>query len=110
MAQQQLKHWLVTIPVTITDANLAASTRPSHIQHLKALCDQGTILFSGPTLKEHPKQGQAAAAITGTVFVIKAESEEQVREIAKDNPFAKVGIWDVAAATVVPYILALTSG
>jgi uncharacterized protein YciI len=106
MQQEQQHHWVMSIPATTTDMNLLNATRPSHIAHLKSLCEQGTIVFSGPTLKEHPKQDQAPV-IVGSVLVIKADTEEEVRQYARENPFAKAGIWSVDAATVQPFILAL---
>ena len=107
MSQQP--HWLITIPAKITNPQLAQETRPSHIAHMKSLFDSGTIIFSGPTLKEHPKEPGQPPAITGSVWVIKAGSEDEVRQHARENPFAKVGIWDVKAAEVRPFILALGS-
>jgi uncharacterized protein YciI len=99
-------HWHVTIPVTITDMNLFLETRPSHIAHLKTLVDAGTLVMSGPTIKEHPKEGQAPV-VTGSIWIAKAGTAEEVRGAARENPFAKVGIWDVDQAKVEPFILAM---
>ncbi|KAF2676692.1 hypothetical protein K458DRAFT_396730 [Lentithecium fluviatile CBS 122367] len=107
MQQDQQHHWIISIPATITDMNLFKETRPSHIAHLKSLCEEGTIVLSGPTLNEHPKEQDRAPIITGSVWVIKAGTEEEVRQHARENPFAKVGIWSVDAATVQPFVLAL---
>jgi uncharacterized protein YciI len=106
MAAQQLPHWHVTIPVTIADINVFLETRPSHVAHLKTLVDAGTLVMSGPTIKEHPKEG-AAPVVTGGIWIAKAGTAEEVREAARENPFAKVGIWDVDAARVEPFILAV---
>jgi uncharacterized protein YciI len=99
-------HWHVTIPVTISDINIFTETRPSHFAHLKSLVDQGIIVVTGPKIKEHPKEGQAPI-VTGSIWIAKAGSAEEVRDAARENPFAKVGIWDVDAATVEPFILVL---
>jgi uncharacterized protein YciI len=105
MAAQQ-PHWHVSIPVTISDINVFLETRPSHVAHLKSLVDAGTLIMSGPTIKEHPKEGQAPV-VTGSIWIAKAGSAEEVRDAARENPFAKVGIWDVDKAKVEPFMLVL---
>lgn len=103
----QRYHWIISIPATISNTDLLEETRPSHIAHLMSLYEDGTIVLGGPTMREHPKEQIQTPTITGSVLVFNAETEEDVKQYARENPFAKVGIWNVDAAIVQPFFLAL---
>ncbi|KAI0382680.1 hypothetical protein F5Y04DRAFT_279456 [Hypomontagnella monticulosa] len=91
--------------VQITDKPGMLSTRVSNVQahmaRLKGLVESDTIVMSGPTLTAHPKAGEGLA-INGSAWLVRANSEEEVRAIVADDIYAKLGVWDLDNVTITP--------
>ncbi|KAF2151289.1 hypothetical protein K461DRAFT_280082 [Myriangium duriaei CBS 260.36] len=59
--------------------------------------------MGGPTLSSQPSSHEdGLSKITGSIHVIKAASEEEVWELLRADPYAKLGIWDMDNAVVTP--------
>lgn len=99
--------WLFEIPVHANDRGAWLDNREAHVAHLKPYIDDGTIIFAGPTLLAHPKSPEDGMAVTGSVMLFKAGSAEEVRGILKENPFVKIGVWDMESAKVSPFLCVL---
>jgi len=54
---------------------------PEHRTYLQRRYDEGVMLFSGPK-----------ASRDGEVLVIRAESDEWIKEFIKDEPYHKLGV------------------
>ena len=96
--------WLVQI----TDKPGVLQTRflhgAEHMAYHKPNRDAGRLIFSGPTLKAHPTAGSGPLEVTGSVLVFRLSGgEEDVREILRNDPLAKAGVWDLEGATVTPF-------
>ena len=61
-------------------------TRPEHLAYLNALNADGKLGFAGPFLGDDGKP-------TGSLVVVKAETIEEARRIAADDPYAKAGLF-----------------
>ncbi|WPE21755.1 YciI-like protein [Shinella zoogloeoides] len=61
-------------------------TRPEHLAYLNALNADGKLGFAGPFLGDDGKP-------TGSLVVVKAETIEDARRIAADDPYAKAGLF-----------------
>jgi len=61
-------------------------TRPEHVAYLEALNAQGRLGFAGPFLRDDGKPN-------GSLVVVKAETIEEAREIAANDPYAKAGLF-----------------
>jgi uncharacterized protein YciI len=98
-----LHDWLVQLP----DKSGVLPTRmqhlAAHMQHNKPNVEAGTIVMSGPTLSSHPKSAGEGLAMTGSVMLWRAASEEEVWRSLKEDPYAREGVWDLDKATVTPY-------
>jgi uncharacterized protein len=103
----QVYDWLVQTPANADDLESRINTRPAHLEHNKPLIAAGKLVFGGPSLAAHPKTADEDLAITGSVMMIRAGSEEEVRQMVRDDPYAKVGFWDAEAAVITPFRCAL---
>ena len=61
-------------------------TRPEHLAYLNALNADGKLAFAGPFLGDDGKP-------TGSLVVVKAETIEDARTIAANDPYAKAGLF-----------------
>ncbi|EYR79694.1 YciI-like protein [Shinella sp. 838] len=61
-------------------------TRPDHLAYLTGLNVDGKLAFAGPFLGDDGKP-------TGSLVVVKAETIEEARQIAENDPYAKAGLF-----------------
>ena len=61
-------------------------TRPDHVAYLNALDADGKLAFAGPFLGDDGKP-------VGSLVVVKAETIEEARQIAANDPYAKAGLF-----------------
>nr|WP_298100654.1 YciI-like protein [uncultured Shinella sp.] len=61
-------------------------TRPDHVAYLNDLNASGKLAFAGPFLGDDGKP-------TGSLVVVKAETIEEARQIAANDPYAKAGLF-----------------
>ncbi len=61
-------------------------TRPEHLDYLNALNAEGRLAFAGPFVGDDGKP-------TGSLVVVAAETIEEAREIAANDPYAKAGLF-----------------
>ena len=61
-------------------------TRPDHLAYLNGLNADGKLAFAGPFLGDDGKP-------TGSLVVVKAETIEEARQIADNDPYAKAGLF-----------------
>ncbi|KAJ5930362.1 hypothetical protein N7466_005855 [Penicillium verhagenii] len=102
MSAPQLYDWLVQTPANAEDLENRINTRPAHLEHNKPLIEGGILVWGGPSLAKHPQAPGDELLVTGSVMCIRAESEEAVRAIIRNDPYAKVGFWNAEAAVVTP--------
>jgi uncharacterized protein YciI len=65
-----------------TDASKIAATRPAHRVYLKNLLDSDHIVISGPFADDR-----------GGLLVYEADSQQEVEEMIRNDPFAKEGVF-----------------
>ncbi|KAJ5361601.1 hypothetical protein N7541_002445 [Penicillium brevicompactum] len=102
MASPRLYDWLVQTPANPDDLETRINTRPEHLAHNKPLIEAGILAWGGPSLAAHPHATGDEFLITGSVQCFRAESEKAVRDLIRNDPYAKVGFWDVENAIVTP--------
>jgi len=94
--------WLVQIPDHPSSLEKRLAVRAAHLEALKPNIDSGTVVFGGATLSKQPAEGEVLD-MTGSVMLIKAESEEKVREFLRGDAYTKGGAWDVDKAKIWPF-------
>ncbi len=65
--------------------DLRLKTRASHLEYLENLGDN--LIFAGPFLDEEEKPN-------GSLVVIRAQNLEKAKEIAKNDPYNKAGLFE----------------
>ncbi|EWG54264.1 hypothetical protein FVEG_12522 [Fusarium verticillioides 7600] len=98
----ELKEYLVIIP-DLPDvlAKRQVLLKP-HNQDAAPLVKAGRVPFFGSTLAHHSAEGQQVAE-NGTVMIIKAESEEEIKEIIRKDIFTIEGVWDFGRLSIWPF-------
>ena len=62
--------------------NLRLETRPSHLEYLKGV----DILYAGPLLDENSE-------MCGSLIVVNASNLEEAKEISRNDPYFKAGLF-----------------
>lgn len=95
--------WLVHIPDYPDVLEKRLEVRPSHIGDLKPDLQSGKIVFGGATLKKQPTEKDETLSMSGSVMLIKANTEEEVVERIKADAYTKGGVFDVSKMTIWPF-------
>lgn len=96
------REWLVTIPDHPNALDKRMAARPAHLNNLKPRIDAGQVVFGGAMLAKQPAEGESPQMV-GSVMLVKADSEEEVRKLLEGDEYTKGGAWDVAKATIQPF-------
>lgn len=102
MASSPKYEWLVTVPDKPSALQKRLAARPAHLTQLNPRIDAGQVVFGGAILGKQPGDGETPA-MEGSVLLVKADTEEEVRELINSDPYAKQGAWDVEKATIIPF-------
>lgn len=86
------------------------SNLPAHLSYNKPLIVAGQMVLSGPTLSSQPKSADEVPDMNGSVMLLKASGEEEVWEMIRENPYAKVGVWDLDRVQITPMRCAVRTG
>lgn len=74
-----------------------------HNQEAGPLVKAGRVPWFGSTLDHHGSEGEVPAE-AGTVMVIKAENDDEVKEIIKKDIFVYEGVWDFEKLQIWPFL------
>jgi uncharacterized protein len=87
--------WYAIIGQDVPDSlEKRMSVRPSHVERLQALQDQGRLLLAGPfPAADSPDPG--VAGFTGSLIVAEFASLAAAREWADADPYVKAGVYAV---------------
>ncbi|KAG9764096.1 hypothetical protein KCU73_g1114, partial [Aureobasidium melanogenum] len=100
---QPLYDWFVHLPDNPNMLQTRLENRPKHLEHNQPLMDSAKIFFGGPMLSAQPTSPEdGMTKIIGSIHVIKSASEEEVWELVKDDPYAKLEVWDMERVSVTP--------
>ena len=86
--------YLVQIPDFPNSLDKRLAVRPQHLKDITPKLQAGKIVLGGAMLSKQPKEGEAPD-MTGSVMIIKADSEEEVRGMIENDVYTKGGAWDV---------------
>ena len=94
--------WLVHIPDHPNALDKRLAVRQTHLSNLKPKIEAGIVVFGGATLSKHPSEGEGPD-MTGSVMLIKANTEQEVREFLENDAYTKGGAWNLKEANVWPF-------
>jgi uncharacterized protein len=108
-SSKSAKEYLVHLPDHPNSLSTRLSVRPAHLASTKPAVASGKILLGGATLSKHPEDGEAPD-MTGSVMLVTAESEEEVRRFVAEDVYSKSGVWDLEGMRVWPFRTAVRKG
>jgi uncharacterized protein len=94
--------YLVILPDHANSLQKRLAVRPKHFAGLTPHIQSGDVVFGGAILSGHPKEGETPD-MTGSAMLIKAESEEAVREWIANDAYAKGDVWNLDEAKIYPF-------
>ncbi|KAK4188038.1 hypothetical protein QBC35DRAFT_497237 [Podospora australis] len=99
--------WLVVIPDFPGANEKRLEVRPQHFGGLRPCVDSGLYKMGGAVLHE-PPQGTDPTnfSFAGSTIVISASSREEIKEVLRNDIYAKEGVWDVENAQMWPFLCA----
>ncbi|KAF9774655.1 Aspartate kinase fub3 [Fusarium sp. DS 682] len=100
----ELKEYLVHVP-DLADvlAKRKVLLKP-HNDNAAPLVKAGRVPWFGSTLAHHSAEGQQIAE-NGTVMIMKAESEEEIKDIIRQDIFTIEEVWDFDNLKIWPFVL-----
>lgn len=95
--------WLVRLPDHPNVLATRIENRPLHLSHNKPHFESGKIAFGGPIYSSQPKDLEDGfKKIIGSIHLCKAATEEEVWEMVRDDPYAKLGVWNLDEVVITP--------
>ncbi|OAL32796.1 hypothetical protein AYO20_07753 [Fonsecaea nubica] len=94
--------WLVIVPDHPNALDKRLAVRPQHLSALTPKIEAGIVVFGGATLSKHPAEGETPD-MTGSAMLIKANTEQEVKELLANDAYTKGGAWDVSKAQIFPF-------
>ncbi|KAK0708792.1 hypothetical protein B0T21DRAFT_352825 [Apiosordaria backusii] len=99
--------WLVVIPDFPAAHEKRLEVRPQHFGGLKPAVDSGLYKMGGAVLNEPPQGSDPTKfSFAGSTVVISASSREEIKEVLRNDVYAKEGVWDVENAQMWPFLCA----
>jgi hypothetical protein len=91
--------YLVQIPDFPNALDKRLAVRPQHLKDVTPKVNAGKVVMGGATLSKQPAEGEQPD-MTGSVMIIKADSEQEVRDQIEADVYTKGGAWDVKNAKI----------
>lgn len=101
--QASLRDYVVIITDIPNTTEKRTALLQRHNEESGWLLKAGRVPFFGSTLAQHNGPGESAVE-NGTVMVLKAESEDEIREIFKKDVWVEQGVWDMNTLQIFPYL------
>lgn len=86
--------YLVQIPDHPNALDKRLAVRAEHLKNISPKVQSGQVVMGGATLAKQPAEGEQPA-MTGSVMIVKADSEEEVRKLIENDVYVKGGAWDI---------------
>lgn len=95
--------WLVQIPDHAGMLQTRIANIQSHMSNTSKRLKEDVLVMAGPSFNASEVRTQRQQpSMTGSIQVVKASSEEEVYRMLSEDPFAKLGVWDLSRATLQP--------
>jgi uncharacterized protein YciI len=99
--------WLVVIPDFPGAQAKRLEVRPQHFAGLGPAKESGLYQMGGAVLNEIPPSDDPSTfSFAGSTIVIQASSREEIKEVLRQDVYAKSGVWDVENAQMWPFLCA----
>ncbi|KAJ5918167.1 hypothetical protein N7454_010542 [Penicillium verhagenii] len=99
----QENDFLVRLPDNPNVLQTRIENRSLHLTHNKPHFESGKVSFGGPIYSSQPTSLEdGMTKITGSIHLCKANTEEEVWEMIRSDPYAKLGVWNLKETVVTP--------
>lgn len=99
----QDNEFLVRLPDMSDVLETRIANRALHLMHNQQHFASGKIAFGGPFYSSQPEDGEETMSkIIGSIHLFKACTEKEVWQMIRDDPYAKLGVWDLERTVVTP--------
>ncbi|KNG85840.1 YCII-related domain protein [Aspergillus nomiae NRRL 13137] len=103
------KEFICLVPDKPDALQKRLDVRGQHLEGVRPLVANGTVVCGGGTVDSHPGPGETPS-FNGSALIVLAESEAEVRELIAKDIYARSGVWDVEKAQVIPFMCAVRVG
>ncbi|RMD41095.1 hypothetical protein DV735_g4040, partial [Chaetothyriales sp. CBS 134920] len=99
--RQNKLEFLATIPDNPNVLQTRLATRPVHLENLQ----RDKVVMGGALLSQQIKgeEGEVPQMV-GSIALVKADTEEEVLELLRNDPYNKAGVWDLSKVKIQPFI------
>ncbi|BFZ61554.1 hypothetical protein YB2330_002625 [Saitoella coloradoensis] len=87
--------WIAILPDHPGNVDKRLQHRPEHLERSKQMHAEGTKNFGGAFFDKHPV-GDEKPSFKGSITVYEADTEEEVRKMVEQDPYAVNGVWDLS--------------
>lgn len=98
----QPRQYLILISDHPGTAALRRAAQPEHIESASPLIESGHLSYFGVTFSQ-PRTSSSEPEINGSLMILHANSEQEVRRFLLNDPYTKRGVWNVASAQIRPF-------
>lgn len=102
-ATRSKQEYLIQVPDFEHTVKQRLAAKKDHIIGATPLIESKQLSFFGVTLAESAPTDTANAAINGSVMVMEASSQDEIREFLEKDAYTKAGVWDVQNAKITPF-------
>ena len=103
VGSELMREYLVLVPDFPGKLQTRVATKAAHGEGAMSMINRGRLPYFGVTLAKHAKEEETSPDINGSMMVVRAESEEVVRDFLAMDAYTMAGVWDVANAKIVPF-------
>ncbi|CAF9927060.1 MAG: hypothetical protein GOMPHAMPRED_004304 [Gomphillus americanus] len=96
-----VREWLVIIPDHQDMLEKRLEIRNKHLQDVQPRVENDMVRLGGATLGAPLEEGQPPQ-MTGSAFVLRGHTEQEVREFLEKDVYTTSGVWNLAEASFIP--------
>ncbi|KAL1960270.1 hypothetical protein VTO42DRAFT_8813 [Malbranchea cinnamomea] len=103
------KEYFVVVPDKPGMLAKRLEVRDIHLANLGPVLESGFLKVGGAIFEEHPKEGETPK-MKGSMLVVAAESEQEIRDTLSKDIYATSGVWDIENMQITPFKSAIRVG
>ncbi|KAE8349476.1 hypothetical protein BDV28DRAFT_160453 [Aspergillus coremiiformis] len=103
------KEFICLIPDKPGTLQKRLEVRNQHLEGVKPLTENGSMVLAGGMLNSHPAFGETPS-FRGSALIVVAEDEGCVRDILREDVYTRTGVWDVENVQIIPFMCAVRVG
>jgi len=94
--------WLVRIQDRPDALEPRRANQQAHLEYLESQVQEGKITMNSDSMLPAQARGSDEEHASGSVQVIKGNTEEDVWQLLRADPYAELGVWDLNKIVIAP--------